>query len=325
LSSNPVIAEASPPATGRTSFESYGRLLTLLLPRMRNMAVHDGYANLIWSSPDWNFDSAGDIVRRMIAAALQDTAEFPALAHPIDNDRALYIFALRSENSEILAVVSLEVAIPGNQNALRPVETLRPFVQPAFECLKRELVLRDALGSDGSQPAPRAQVERRRANIGRESEFLDTVLKIGFEYIGCALTALWIPERNVSISLTPSGNRMSPDLLRVPQRQLAELMQKNQRTIIINRGPLPIGPGPAGPGPTGGGVGAYKILACPVADGAGRLAGVLAMFNPPSIGDFQIQQARTAELLARCIGAAISRGVPPVKDDLQTAPVPQAG
>jgi hypothetical protein len=325
LSSNPVIEEASPRAVARTSFDSYGRLLTLLLPRMRNIAVHDGYANLMWSSPDWNFDRAGDVVRQMIAAALQDAAEIPALAHAIDNDRALYAFALRGDSNDILAVVSLEVAIPGNQNALRPVETLRPFVQPAIECLKRELLLRNALGSDGSQPAPRVQLERRRPNLARESEFLDTVLKIGFEYIGCALTALWIPERNVSISLTPSGNRMPPDLLRVPQRQLAELMQKNQRTIIINKGPVPMGPGPAGPGPTGAGLGAYKILACPVADATGRLTGVLAMFNPPSIGDFQIQQARSAELLAKCIGAAISGGVPQVTDRLQPSGTQNVG
>ena len=290
------------PSAAAISFESYGRLLTLLLPRMRNLAVHDGFANPIWSSPDWNIDNVADLVRQTISAALQEEAEIPALGHVIDNDRALYTFALRSDAHEILAVVSLEVAIPGNLSAPRPVQTLRPFVQPAIECLKRELVLRDALGARGPQGAPRAQVVPLPFGSVGEIEALDAILRNSFEYIGCALAALWIPGRNVSLSLTPSGNRMSPQLLRVPQLQLTETMQQHPRTIVVNQ---------CTPAPGSTAV-AYKIIACPVSQPAGHTAGVLALFNPPSVADFNAHQARAAELLASaspcCSVAAGSRG-----------------
>jgi hypothetical protein len=300
----PVTASETQPAA-KISFESYGRLLTLLLPRLRSFAVYDGFANPIWSSADWSADESGEFVRQTISAALQDAGEMPALGRAIDHDRALYCFALRAQNLEILAVVSLEVAIQGKETTPRPVDTLRPFVQPAIDCLRRELELRDALNSIRSTapaPAPTSATARLRAlpvrtHHGADPETLDTILKCGFEYIGCALAALWIPERNVSISLTPSGNRMSPQLLQGPQRQLLDSMQQHQRVITVNHSPTPERASSS----------AYKTLACPISYPTGRFAGVLALFNPPSGADFQPGHARSAQLLARCISIMISQ------------------
>jgi hypothetical protein len=309
-------SENEGPPTGKTSFESYGRLLTLLLPRLRGFAVHDGFSNSVWSSPDWSADESGDFVRQTISAALQDPAETPALGRAIDNDRALYAFALRAENQEVLAVISLEVAITGSQNSARPVDTLRPFVQPAIDCLRRELILREALGSNEVKAAPlRMQGLPRRTQIGSEHESLDSILKCSFDYVGCALAALWIPERNLSISLTPSGNRMSPQLLQGPRRQLLESMQQHQRTIIVNNAS-----GPAQPGAT-----AYKTLACPIAYPNGRFAGVLALFNPPSGADFEAQHGRSAELMAKCISVLISQRTRASGLAIQSTPAQQFG
>jgi hypothetical protein len=299
-----VSGNESQPAP-KISFESYGRLV------LRNIAVHDGFANMVWSSPDWNVDDSGDFVRQTISAALRDPADIPALGLAIDNDRALYSFALRADNHEILAVVSLEVEIQANQREFRPVETLRPFVQPAIECLQRELVLRDTLGSHGHESTPRAQVLLHRAEPGRAIDVLDKLLKNSFDYVGCALAALWIPDMNVSISLTPSGNHIPAQLLRGAHRQLVESMRQQPRTIVSNNGLAPAGIGGA----------AYKVLACPIVHPAGGFAGVLALFNPPSVGDFQVHQVRCAELLARCMDAVIGRSLDAIAGAGQPASV----
>jgi len=297
--SSQMSGTSSQPAAAQ-SYESYGKLLTLLLPRMRNYAVHDGFGNAVWTTPDWNVDIAADFVRETISAALQDQVDIPALGCAIDNDRALYSFALRTDSHEVLAVVSLEVSIPANQRGPRPVDALRPFVQPAIECLRRELTLRDMALSGERREVPRAQVVPLPLAPVNDLDALDSVLKHGFDYVGCALAALWVPERNVSISLTPSGKRMPAQLLRLPQQQLLATMQKNPRTIILNQ---TIAPDPNGTAAT-----VYKILACPVAGPAGQLVGVLALFNPPSVADFEAPQARSAELLAKCLGVLIDRG-----------------
>ena len=308
--SSQLSGTSAQPATDQ-SYESYGRLLTLLLPRMRNFAVHDGSGNPVWTTPDWNVDIASDFVRETITAALQDQVEIPAQGCAIDNDRALYSFALRNDSQEVLAVVSLEVSIPANQRGPRPVDALRPFVQPAIECLRRELALRDTVQAGERREAPRAQVVQLPVAHVNDLDALDAILKHGFQHVGCALAALWVPARNVSISLTQSGKRMPPQLLRLPQQQLLQAMHKSPRTIILNQTVAPEANGAA--------AAAYKILACPVAGPAGHLLGVMALFNPPSVADFEATQARSAELLAKCLGVLVERGRGPLAGNALSA------
>ena len=257
------------------SFESYGKLLALLLPRMRNFAVHDAFGNSVWATPYWNVEVAGEFVRQTIAAAMQDQGDLPALGRAIDTDRALYSFALRNDLKEILAVVSLEVMIPPSHGGARPVDTLRPFVQPAIECLRRELILRQA-----PQFNPQPEIE--------------AILRHGIHHVGCGLAAFWAPARLISLSLTPSGKRMPEHLLRMPQQMLLQAMQKTPRTLVLNHSPVQaIGSSSAT---------LYKILACPLTGADGHIAGILALFNPPSAPDFVAAQAHAAE---RCFNRIV--------------------
>src|SRR5258708_10228153 len=70
---------------------------------------------------------------------------------------------------------------------------------------------------------------------------------------------------------------------------LKELMQMHQRAIVINH-ISKVATDVAAP---------YKILACPIRHHSERVMGVLALFNPPSAPDFDVQQTRVAEMLAK--------------------------
>ncbi len=59
----------------------------------------------------------------------------------------MYSFAVRGEQIELLGVVSLIARLSGNRSEARPLQTVRQLVQPALECLRRELALRSKLGS----------------------------------------------------------------------------------------------------------------------------------------------------------------------------------
>jgi diguanylate cyclase (GGDEF)-like protein len=276
-------------AAAETSFEPYGRLLKMLIPSLRGFAVHDGFANLIWSSAGWGVDDAEDFVKRAIASALSDTGEYPAMIHSIDADRALYSFVVRAENIELSGVVSLEVSIASNQSAPRPVQALRPLVQPALECLKRELSLRATLGSRDRDLDLMLQMSRNGVANATDADEFDTILKTAIDHMGCTLAALWVPEKDLSISLTRGGKRMAPDILRGAERHLIAWMQLRQRTIIVNRIAKQASEAAA----------PYKILACPITHPSGRVIGVLALFNPPSADDFALHQTRIVELLAK--------------------------
>jgi len=52
--------------------------------------------------------------------------------------------------------------------------------------------------------------------------------------MGCALAALWVPDKNISVSMTRSGTPMAPEALQRAQLHLTAWMQMQQRTIVIN-------------------------------------------------------------------------------------------
>src|ERR1700761_7088375 len=146
LEPKPVEADRPAPSTD-ASFEPYGRLLRMLMPSLRGVVVHDGYANAVWHSDEADLDNDGEVIREAIANALVDTAEFAGIARTLDADRVAYCFALRGEHLDLLGVVSLLVRLSGTQIEPRPLQTVRQLVQPALECLRRELALRLQLGS----------------------------------------------------------------------------------------------------------------------------------------------------------------------------------
>jgi hypothetical protein len=52
------------------SFEPYGRLLRMLMPSVGSVIVHDGFANLVWSSDETDLADSPEVIRETIANAL---------------------------------------------------------------------------------------------------------------------------------------------------------------------------------------------------------------------------------------------------------------
>jgi diguanylate cyclase (GGDEF)-like protein len=282
------------------SFEPYGRLLRMLMPSLKGVVVHDGYANPVWSSDDWDHAEELDSVKDAISNALTDQAEFPGVVR-LDADRAVYSFAMRGEQVELLGVVSLLARLSGARTEARPLPYVRQLLQPALECLRRELSLRSKLGSRERDLDVRErdltlmlEMSSNQTATGDADEF-DLLLKSALEHMGCALAALWVPDKNIDLSLTRSGNPMSPDSLQRAQQHLMAWMQLQQRTIVVNH-ISKVASEVAAP---------YKILACPVRHPSERVMGVLALFNPPSAHDFDSHQTRVAELLAKKVTSII--------------------
>ncbi len=278
------------------SFEPYGRLLRMLMPTLRGIVVHDGYSNLVWASDEWNLAEYPEIVNAAIANALADSEPFAGIVRTLDADSVVYAFAVRAERSELLGVVSLIVRLIGTQTEARPLQYVRPLVQPALECLRRELSLRSKLGSQEQALGGRErdlslmlEMSSRQSAAASDADEFDLILKTGIEHMRCALAALWVPDKNIELTLTRSGQPMAPESLKRAQQHLLAWMQLQQRTIVVNR-ISKVASDAAAP---------YKILACPVRHPSERVMGVLALFNPPSAPDFDSHQTRIAELLAK--------------------------
>jgi diguanylate cyclase (GGDEF)-like protein len=282
-------------SASEASFDPYARLLRMLMPSLRGVVVHDGFTNQVWATDDWDIPEGTAIVKDAITHALGDSAEFSGILVTLDADRGVYSFAVRGEHIELLGVVSLSIRLAA-QSEPRPLHYIRQLVQPALECLKRELALRSKLGSREHDLSVRErdltlmlEMSSHKSAAASDADEFDLILRTGLEHMNCTLAALWVPEKNISLSQTRSGGAMMPGVLQRAERHLMAWMSLQQRTIIVNRIAR-----------TASQVAApYKILACPIRHPSERVIGVLALFNPPSSPDFDLHQTRIAELLAK--------------------------
>jgi len=292
----PNIKIIAPEPPTDASFEPYGRLLRMLMPSVGSVVVHDGFANLVWASDEGDLADAPEIIRETISNALAEGSEFAGIVRTLDADRVVYSFAIRGEQIELLGIVSMIARLSGNKRTeARPLNYVRPLIQPALECLRREMLLRLQLGSREQDLGGRErdlslmlEMSSQSSSQNDADEF-GLILKTGLDHMHCALAALWVPEKDVVLTLTRSGQPMAPDALQRAERHLMAWMLLQQRTIVVNRISKVVANGAA----------PYKILACPVRHPSGRVMGVLALFNPPSADDFDSHQTRIAELLAK--------------------------
>jgi diguanylate cyclase (GGDEF)-like protein len=272
----------------------------MLMPSLKGMVLHDGFGEVLWASDEWDLDDKPRSGEGRDRQRHHDPAEFPGVVR-IDADRALYSFAVRSEQVELLGVVTLQTRLSGARTEARPLPYVRQILQPALECLRRELSLRAQLGSRERDLGVRErdlslmlEMSSNQTATGDADEF-DLILKTALEHMGCALAALWVPDKNIGMSMTRSGHPMSEESLqRANSTSWPGSSCSSARSSSITsrkwraRAPRP-----------------FKILACPVRHPSERVMGVLALFNPASAHDFDSYQTRVAELLAKKVTVII--------------------
>ena len=280
----------------QTSFDPYGRLLKMLMPSVTAVVVHDGAGKLVWTSDDWQVSQLDPLVAEAVAAAHLEPGETGGISRELDADYSAYSFVVRGEGPDPLGIITLIARIANSRGGARTLSYVRSLVQPALECLTRELALRLSLGRREKDLGTRErdlslmlEMSSQKPVGASDSDELSAILKAGLEHLNAALAAIWVPEKGLSVSMTRSGKPMSEEVLSRMEKHLMAWMLLQQRTIVVNR-TAKTATESAAP---------YKILACPVRHPSERVMGVMVLFNPPSAADFDEHQQRIAELLAK--------------------------
>ena len=264
------------------------------------MVLHDGFGETLWASDEWDLDEKADLVKDAIANAIDGSGGVPGRRAHRRRPRAVFVRGAHGANGasrrRLVADAPDRCADRGAAAAY-----VRQILQPAFECLRRELCLRAQLGSRERDLGVRErdlslmlEMSSNQTATGDADEF-DLILKTALEHMGCALAALWVPDKNIGMSMTRSGHPMSQESLQRAKQHLMAWIQLQQRTIIVNQTSKVAGDVAA----------PFKILACPVRHPSERVMGVLALFNPASAHDFDSYQTRVAELLAKKVTVII--------------------
>jgi diguanylate cyclase (GGDEF)-like protein len=280
-------------AGSKPDLDPYGQLLRMLMPRALGIGFYDARGQLLWAADGYE----GPDPTPLVAAAL--TGVPPATTGRIDGfsqdheGAPAYVFRLRGQEGEVIAVALLLT----RDAESRPYSFVHSLLQPALECLQREL-------------EARTSVEGLTRDLQSRDDDLELLLKMApsdpaspmagdelgvlvqgcVEHLDCHLGALVVPERNIAICKAPPGERPDVELLTKIHRHLLNWAQLQRRNLVINKikvRPIELPP--------------YKILCTPVRHASGRVSGFLALFRAEDAPNFEPRTERLVELLSRKI------------------------
>jgi len=295
-----------------TSLDPYGQLIKMIMPRAIGVGIYDRQGMPLWISDGFENPDLQEMINEAVAARAAVAISDPAtkqnesgLVRDWGGDSA-YVFAMHDGANLLMGYVG--VILPDTNSGARPFATIHGFLRPALDVLMRELV--NQYNIDDLQRSLSARdgdlellLDSSRADSNTESDDFDRLVRGCTKHLNCAIGALLIPDKNISICVTGEGMRpgAGAEVLARTHRHLLAWSQVQRRTLALNK----VAPsGPLGTVP-------YKILACPVIQGAQRVVGILLLFKAASSDDFDLRHIRIAELLARRVAHVLENTFDP--------------
>ncbi len=287
---DPLLAQVT-----STSLDPYGQLIKMLMPRALCIAIYDRVALPLWLSDGCDGPDLHQLVEEALSAAREPGADTSGGFSRAWDGAVAYVFILRDDSHQLLGAVAVSCreALTGEH---RPFSLIQGLLRPALEVLGRELANQYSIGDLQKHLSVRDQdLELLLGTSGSSTEpdadDFGQLVQNCVAHLGCVLGALLIPERSIAVCRTaqdvPPGT--GADVLTRAHRHLLAWSQLHRRTMLLNA---------VADASTIAKV-SYKILSCPVWQGAQRVAGVLVLFKGSTAPDFDLRQVRIVELLTR--------------------------
>jgi len=288
----------APVPVAATSFDPYGQIVKMLMPRAQSIAIYDRMGLPIWLNEGLDSPDLHRLLQHSLTQELQPGTQAEGFSEAIDRDHSAYLFLLRDGEQQLLGAVGTVVRESGRPGAARPFEMVQSMLRPVLECLRRELVAQYSIGDLQLSLSLRDRdlelllgATPDDSGHGDSPDDLAQLVQGCVDHLGCAVGALLIPDKNIAVCRTGRGTppREGAAVLTRAHRPLLAWTQLHRQTLTANR---PSEAATLGPVP-------YKLLSCPVMHGAQRVLGLLALFKSPTAPDFDLRQVRIVELLAR--------------------------
>lgn len=297
-----------------TSLDPYGQLVKMLMPRALCIAIYDRTGIPLWLSDGCDDPARLQLVEESLATARNDEHdpdERDGYSRSWDGGTA-YVFLLRNGAALLGA---LAVSCQDNGSGSRPFSLVQGLLRPVLQVLCRELAnQRDVGGLHAEAAELRTELSDSDLELLLDagdddeagSDDLQHLVRSCVEHLHCSLGAVLIPDKSIALSYHANGAAQHSDaeVLEKTQRHLFAWAQLQRRTLMLNKAPpnSPLGCLP------------YKILACPIRHGAQPVAGVLVLFKPMAVSDFDLRHVRIVEMLTRRIAHMLQTAYDPATD-----------
>ena len=290
-----AVSEVDPSSHSMT-LEPYGQLIRMLMPRAQSIAIYDRMGVPMWMSDGRDVPELRRLLQDALSAELRPGERSTGRMQPMDAEHAAYIFLLRDDADTLVGAAGVVCREATRGGEPRPYTLVHGLLRAVLDCLQRELgsqhdigaLQRDLVVRDGDLELLLGDAQDEAT--GSAEDFAQLVQScVG--HLGCSVGALVIPDRNIAVCRTGEGTppRAGGDALTQTHRPLLAWIQQERKSLVANAlnrpGVLERVP--------------YKVLCCPVMQGAQRVLGMLALYKPPTAPDFDLRQVRIVELLAR--------------------------
>ena len=290
-------------ATLTKSLEPYGQLIKMLLPRALSIDIHGPNGEKYWSSSELvTCDLSALLAEARYAAAGAEEGLFRLL----DDGTPVYLFRLCEDSGELVALIS--VTCRSENGEARPWSFVHSLLRPALECLQRELLAQENIGSLSRSLEVRdkdldlllsitSNVQADGETVEDDTDELRFIVQRSIEHLGCLFGALVVPEKGIAICRAGKGApaAQSSEVLTRTHRHLLTWAQLQGKTLVVNKVVASNSPAAL----------PYKILSCPVRQSSNRVVGFFALFRTEDMEDFDHRHTRIARLLARKTAAVL--------------------
>jgi diguanylate cyclase (GGDEF)-like protein len=261
-----------------SSYAPFARLVKMLLPSTRSVAVYDSRAELLWCSDAFERLDLRELLeqqRTSETVASRGSVVTPSGGSPV------FISGLRGADMRPLG--SLVIELGGGGSSRSTPSMIVSMLRPVLDCLEGLMDLEH-----------RAPAEDRSAGLelllsvdehGREdTSALQELVRHCTRELNCVTGALVMPDKNIQLSFSSGDMPQSAQLLDRTQKHLLAWVRLNNRPMVVNRA------GTAAP---------YKILSCPLYDPRGGVVGLMALFRATETEDFEPRDVRILEFVGR--------------------------
>lgn len=280
-------------------YEAYARLVKMLVPSSGCIAVYAIDGELAWGSdgferPDFrelvdNFNQRNKGLDANQGVIRQTSAGASALIARLGND-----------DGEALGYLVIELS-QANSNSGRSMAT--SMIRPLLQCLASQIAL-ERRPAPTSEPPKTADDPRLNFVLGigeidlNGPNAIADLLRRCVDRLNCLSAVFCIPDLDLTEIAEKTPDNETRAQLDATRKHLLAWVQLNNRPMVVNRVDSVKAP--------------YKILSCPVIDRDSRPVGLVALFRGADGSNFELDDVRVIEFLARQAMVLLSERQDPV-------------
>jgi hypothetical protein len=169
-------------------------------------ALFDAAARMHWSSDPTTGPDLHDLIESTLEAA-GSSPQGLGQRRVLDTHVPVYLFWLRDDSEKVFGIVAVVCRRTGDTDAEeQSFAFARALLRPALECLRRELLSRNAIASLNTAVNARdhdlelllADGALDRTAIGNADE-LDAILSQAIERVGASMASLIVPDKSIAL------------------------------------------------------------------------------------------------------------------------------